>query len=326
MSAPIVSIICINYNQGKFLEEAIESVFSQTYKQLEVFLIDNASTDISVTLIPYLLQKYPSIKFIQNTTNEGICKAFNKAFKQSQGKYVIDLAADDVLLSDRVEKQVAIFETLPENYAILFSNAQYINQESEKLHFHYNINSEGKALQQPPSGDVYKAIFESPFICTPTQLMRSECIKQLGGYDENLAYEDFDYWVRSSRVYLYYYQDEVTTLKRIVSKSITFRFYEKGHNVMLNSTFEVLKKAVLFNNTKEEKLLIARNVRFNIRQAFFTQNFELALNLFELLKKIDSPDFVSIVLAKAASFKIPCYNLYKAYLHLRYGKIISSNI
>jgi glycosyltransferase involved in cell wall biosynthesis len=323
---PLVTIICINYNQGKFLTEAINSVYDQTYTNTEVFLVDNASTDGSDEIIKNLLQQYPSIHFIQNNTNEGICKAFNKAFGFSKGKYVIDLAADDVLLPTRIENQVGIFENLPENYAIIFSNAQYIDTDSNKLHFHYPINENKKVIDIPPSGDIYKEIFGKPFICTPTQLMRSETIKKLGGYDENLSYEDFDYWVRSSREYLYYYQDEITTLKRIVKKSITFRFYEKGENVMLESTYQVLKKAIKLNKTIEENIALASNIRFNLRQAFFTHNFELAQKLFQLLVEMNEADLASKLLFWAAKCRIPMYSIYKIYLHLRYGKLISSNI
>src|SRR5688500_9747171 len=102
MSLPRVTIICLCYNQARFIREAILSVLSQTYFEIQFVVVDDASTDNSVSVIKECVALYPQINFIPLSKNSGNCKAFNLALLEAEGEFVIDLAADDVLLPDRV--------------------------------------------------------------------------------------------------------------------------------------------------------------------------------------------------------------------------------
>src|SRR6187455_35784 len=104
MNGPLVSVICLCYNQASFVREAVLSVIHQTYRDIELIIIDDASTDNSVEVISDVLKSHPSIKFIPLKKNVGNCKAFNMGYRLSRGQYLIDLAADDVLLPARIER------------------------------------------------------------------------------------------------------------------------------------------------------------------------------------------------------------------------------
>ena len=307
----------------------------QTYPNIEMIIVDDASTDKSEEQIEKFLTEIPlyqsaaknpgaifnvnHIKFIQNKDNLGNCVAFNLALQKCKGKYIIDLAADDVLMDERIDKQVKIFEELSEDYGVIFSNAIYINEEDKVLRYHFETDENGKSKTLVPSENVYQSIFERYFIPTATMMIRRTVLEELHGYDENLSYEDFDFWVRSSRNHLYFYQDEVTTLKREVKGSHSFSFYQKNNNPHLESTLLVCHKARVLNQNEEENQALAKCVEYHLRQSFYTQNFDLVkgyqILLDKLIKKPKSP-FLRLILL-LSKCKIRIFWLYQLYFRIR---------
>jgi glycosyltransferase involved in cell wall biosynthesis len=298
------------------VEEALFSVINQTYQVLELIIVDDASTDNSVSVIQEFINKYPHIQLIINDRNMGNCRAFNRALAYARGKYVIDLAADDVLLDTRIEKQVNVFEQLEAGYGVIFTNAMYINEQSALISYHYPVDNQGKSRQFIPAGDIYENILRSYFICTPTMIMRKSLLDELGGYDENLSYEDFDFWVRSARNYKYYYLDEVLTLKRKVAGSLSTKFYQVRMNHLLASTLLVCKKAKALNTAPSEAEALSVNVRYHLRQSFYTENFSLVFEYYELLQQTGKTDFITQVILWLSTYKIPVSWLYKLYLKM----------
>lgn len=301
------------YNHAAFVEEALFSVVNQTYHHIQLIVVDDASTDDSLTLIKDFIQEFPQTQLITNTDNLGNCRSFNKALTLAKGKYLIDLAADDALLDTRIEKQVTVFESLDDNYGVIFTNALYLDERSQIIGTHYKTNLQGKSKMPVPSGDVYTAILRSYFICTPTMMMRKSVLDKLGGYDENLSYEDFDFWVRSSRKNLYYYLDDILTLKRKVKGSLSTQFYSVRKNEMLASTLMICRKAQQLNQTEAENKALATCVRYHLRQSYFTQNFPLVFEYAQLLKEIDKLDKLTqaiLVLSKQKAAITPLYRLY----------------
>ena len=136
MPQPLVTIICLCYNHERFLREALDSVLAQTYANLELIVVDDMSTDNSVAIIQEYTRKYPQLNFISTGKNVGNTKAFNLGWRASKGEFVIDFATDDVLLSERVEKQVEAFSKVDQSYGVVYSDAEYINDNSEHLYYH----------------------------------------------------------------------------------------------------------------------------------------------------------------------------------------------
>ena len=99
----LVSINIVNWNGRRYLEQCIESILKQTYKPIEINIIDNFSTDGSME---YLRNKYPEIRIVENKKNQGFSKAHNQGILLSKGEYIIPLNFDIVLSTDFVEKMV----------------------------------------------------------------------------------------------------------------------------------------------------------------------------------------------------------------------------
>ena len=215
--------------------------------------------------------------FVDNATPQGNCRAFNAGWRLSSGVFVIDLAADDVLLNDRI--RVGVDRLLETGAGVHFSDAWLINSYGQSLGRH---NERFKA--PIPEGDLYAELVRRYLICPPTMLFRREVLDALGGYDESLAYEDFDFWVRSSRQFQYAYTDLPLVKKRLLAHSHA-RTQEKFRNSHQRSTLEVCKKIAGLNRTPEERRALKLRLWHEIRQCIKKGNLGLIPDYLSLLKQ-----------------------------------------
>ena len=118
-----VSIIIPCFNQGEWIKEAVESAVNQTYKNVEIVIINDGSTDNSEDVIHSLCEKYPDIVFINEKENHGVVYARNKAIQMTSAEYILPLDADDKIAPSYVEKAVKILEENP-NIGIVYSRAR----------------------------------------------------------------------------------------------------------------------------------------------------------------------------------------------------------
>ncbi|WP_242927688.1 glycosyltransferase family 2 protein [Pontibacter vulgaris] len=308
---PLVSVICLCYNHERFIREALDSVLAQTYPNLEILVVDDCSTDNSVSIIQTYLQQHPQIRFISTGQNRGNCAAFNMGWHAATGDFIIDFATDDVLLPDRVEKQVAAFAALDINYGVIYSDAEYISDSSQHISFH------SQKYTYTACGDVFADVISRYFICPPTMLMRREVLEYLGGYDESLAYEDFDFWVRSARRYKYQYLPEVTTKRRIHDNSLSQGIYRKG-NLLLNSTVRVCEKALKLVRTPAERAALAKRLKYEARHAYLTGNYTEAESFLALLKQVTDLSLSYKGLYLLNKYKIDLSSIRKLYYSLKY--------
>ncbi|MVM36027.1 glycosyltransferase [Spirosoma sp. HMF4905] len=311
-SKPWVTVIFICYNHQNYVVKALQSVIEQDYPTIELIVIDNGSTDHSVERINDFIQLYPTIRFIQNEVNLGLNRAFNQGLALARGSYIIDLSADDVLLPSRITKQVAAFEQLPDDYGVVFSNAAYIDANGQETGYHYAIDRKGHSCVTVPTGAVFKYILEAYFICTPTMMMRRDVLHELGGYDEMLSYEDFDFWVRSSRHYRYAYLDEVLTQKRQLPNALSTQIV-LPNNSLLPSTLIVCQKAFKLCATPDEFQALAFRIQTFIRKAFYTEQFKLAAQFGHLLRQIAPPNVRTQFILVLCRLHVPVNSVYRSY-------------
>lgn len=263
MSLPAVTVICLCYNQGRFVKEAIESVRAQTYPNVQLLVVDDASSDNSVGIIKACLATIPSARFFSLSKNMGNCKAFNHALKYADGDFVIDLAADDILLPDRISEGVKALMTAGERYGVNFTDAYKISEDGRILSRH----SDRFPHDTIPQGDIYRELISRYFICSPTMMFRAEVIRTLKGYDESLSYEDFDFWVRSSRNFLYCYTPKLLVKKRMVKGSMSARQFSLFDR-QLESTFRICEKIFRLNQSADEQRALQQRILYEIRVCF----------------------------------------------------------
>lgn len=288
---PLVTVICLCYNHEKFVIEALTSITNQTYKNIEIIVADDGSNDLSVQKIKEWYKNYPHTQIIINETNLGNTKTFNKALKYSNGDFIIDLAADDVLLPNCIEKQISTFlNSKMERLAIVYGNAEIISEDNIHLGYYYKVDADKKAIIKPASGDIYKAILsQSSMICSISSMIKKEVLIELNGYDENLSYEDLDIWIRTSRKYNFEFIDSVLIQKRELANSLGNMFYKKlnSRTKKINrSTYLVIRKAIALNQTKEENKALLKRLHFEMEKAYRTLDLLLFIKYIPLELKL----------------------------------------
>ena len=281
---PLVTVICLCHNHKQFVRFALESVLAQTYKRIELIIVDDGSSDGSKEEILQFISEKGKYLFINNIKPAGNCKAFNIAFEQSTGSYIIDLAADDMLLPKRIEEGINDFLNASENTGVQFTDAFIADKNGAIQSTFYQRDRAGKITNTPAFGNIFKNILRSYFICPPTMMMKATVLRELSGYDENLSYEDFDFWVRSSRSWQYIFNPAPLVKKREIKSSLGKK-QNQWRNKYVHSTYSVCHKALNLCEYPDEFKTLAWRCVYEIKQCIKTGNFSLLTKYFWLIKK-----------------------------------------
>jgi len=182
MGSPLVSVLMPAYNSEKYIAEAIESILNQTYKNIELIIVDDASLDSTWHIISEFKRKDSRIVAVRNETNLYIAENRNKAISLANGKYIAWQDSDDVSYSHRIEKQVEFMEANPEvGICGGFLDFYFNNEIVEHRKYFYS----DKKLR--------KTVFRQSPVAQPTAIIRKECIDKVGMFNaEYPPAEDLD--------------------------------------------------------------------------------------------------------------------------------------
>ncbi|MEQ9467538.1 MAG: glycosyltransferase [Ekhidna sp.] len=276
---PLVSVVCLCHNQERFVQESIKSVWSQSYPNIELIVVDDGSSDGSKELIHSILDG-KNVKFISLETTLGNCQAFNLGFRESRGEYIIDLAADDILMPERVLCGINTF--MKSDAGVSFCDVLNIDENGKELGTHFKRDKKGTLFCQVPEGDIYANLIKKYFISPPSMMIKREVLEELNGYDESLSYEDFDFWIRSSRNWKYAFTNEVLVKKRKVAGSLSDQQFRRK-STHQKSTLRVCQKIKKLNRTREERSALRIRCLYEIRQCLRQRNFKLIPGFLRLL-------------------------------------------
>lgn len=290
-NTPLVTIICLCYNHEQFVVEALNSVINQTYKNIELIIVDDRSSDNSVNVIKEWLKNHPEIPFIANEKNQGNTKAFNKGLKISKGDYIIDLAADDVLMENCVALQINQFQNSTyENLGIVYGGLELIDENNNTIGNFFDIYNSNTSGKENRSGDIYKGLLNMQNnVCSVSSMVKREVYDRFSGYDESLAYEDYDLWIKTARYYNFDFIDTILVKKRELTTSLTsyrVRRWNKKTWKLGFSTYKILLNALHLNQSKDEYSAILKRIRLETKIAIKTGNFLLFLRYIWMELKI----------------------------------------
>ena len=164
------------------------------------------------------------------------------------------------LLPERIALGVNTLQQAGDQYGVHFSDAAWIDEAGKHLHFH----SDRFPHATIPQGDIYKELIIRYFICPPTVMFTREVISTLGGYDETLTYEDFDFWIRSARRFNYVYSPEVMVKKRLTSKAMANQQFEVL-NRHSRTTYWVCRKIMELNRSRDEQSALNQRIYYEIK-------------------------------------------------------------
>lgn len=275
---PLVSIICLSYNHESYVVEALNSVINQTYSNIELLIADDCSSDHSVAVIQNWLKNHPNVYFQVNGKNLGNTKTFNQLAKKAKGKFIIDLAADDVLLPECVSKQISTFQnTKFKKLGIVYGNSLEISEKGDTLSDYYLPH------ENPQSGNIYEMVIShSTKICSVSSMVKREVFENVGYYNEELFFEDLDLWVKASRIYEFEYIPEIIIKKRVLPHSLGAHFYKKKNDKtkkLHKSSLAILKNAYHLNRTKKEFKALLGRIKYEFRMFLKSREYKLMFQL-----------------------------------------------
>lgn len=247
---PLVTVVGLCYNHSRYVVETLESIRQQSYPHLQVILIDDCSKDDSVSIVEnWLRQHQLNWTFIKHEQNHGITKSLNESLLSAQGKYYKAIACDDVLLPHFISTMVERFEQLPNEYALIYSDVQTINEHSEVFGTTPFTERGWDAEEKVPSGKLFDQLAGWCFIPAVGTFMRTSVLKELK-FDETLMVEDWDMWLQMARKY---------QIKGIVPAMGRYRIhsaslYQQKSPAYRDHELRTLEKHLGFSKVADEKI------------------------------------------------------------------------
>ena len=210
---PRVSVIIPAYNSAAYTVETVESVLAQTYRNLEVIVVDDGSTDHTrEALAPYA----DRIHYVYKD-NGGACSARNEGIRRASGEYIACLDCDDLWLPEKLEHSLPVLEQDP-TMGFVCSPCYTIGPSGELI---------GEVRYPFDQANTYLNLLAENYVLAPTVVMRRSCLEQVGLFDESIFIPaDWDLWLRLARQFRVGYIDRPLSKYRLAS-NYTLRHVDK---------------------------------------------------------------------------------------------------
>jgi glycosyltransferase involved in cell wall biosynthesis len=225
INEPLVSVIIPTYNSEKYIEETLKSVLNQTYKNFEILIIDDGSSDSTNTIVEQYIKKDKRIFSykVDRAGNPSIPR--NYGIKQAKGEYIAFIDSDDLWVKNKLEVQMKHYLSNP-NYAFVYSMSFTFGDVNFFSPFFEVLPLLNRAVRN--KNDLLSIGNSVP--CS-TVLTKTSLLKKVGGFDEdiNLRAEDYDLWIRLSEF------GSICFIPRIQT-------YYRVHSSQLSSDWETKRK------------------------------------------------------------------------------------
>lgn len=197
---PLVSVIIPFYNRIGLLPRALESVIGQTYKELEIILVDDGSTD---DVGPILSEfKDGRIRYVRHDVNRGVSAARNSGIKAAVGDYISFLDSDDEWLPTKAERQVASLVGGRGEFEVSYCFSDVVSDVTNKLIGRHNFEEEGNILHHALIGTIAQEGGNCLCILVNSLMLAKEEMLRVGGFDETMRkHEDWELLVRLAEKY-----------------------------------------------------------------------------------------------------------------------------
>lgn len=203
MNKPKVSIILPTYNRAYILSKAINSVLNQTYKEFELIIVDDGSTDNTSALVESFHDE--RILYLYTQINQGAAAARNYGIEHANYDYIAFEDSDDAWHPDKLEKQMSLMQSDSRNPGFVYHKICYDMGENR----YAILPSEAVPLEKK-SGDIYAQLLYDNLVDCPSMLIKKSCLDDVGLFDTSLkALEDYDLALRLAKKYSAAFVNEV---------------------------------------------------------------------------------------------------------------------
>lgn len=264
MNSPLVSVICVTMNHAKYVAQCFNSIVDQTYKNIEVLYVDNNSADETFEIAEKIYKSsglpYQGFK---REKSYNLPANLNFLIKKAKGDYYFLISGDDWTLPGCIEGMVNHYEK-NKQYGFVYGNGWYFYEDKQKL--------VPAANERFISGRIFDHIFLYGVLFPVGILVKKETFEELGLYDETVAIEDYDFWLRVSEKYEVGYYDVPTIVYRKHSESMT------GSLGYINIP-EYIKIVDKYKHNKQYERVKRRFRQFTIYENILKKNRLKALSL-----------------------------------------------
>ncbi len=258
---PKVSVIIPTYNREQFIARTIQSVLNQTYKDFEIVVVDDGSTDTTKEKLGTFGSK---IKLIEQPNSERAVSR-NNGVKNSSGEYIAFLDSDDAWIQDKLEDQVKLLDSRPE-VILTYGQSLRINEKGEKI-------KTAKRQLEGFSGNVFENLLMRNFVVSPTPTIRREFFEKTTGFQSKyIPYEDWEFWLRFSLLGKFYFLDKPFAYYRIhKNQSVKLLEAEKIERVTTLLLEDSFRLKEIPEKIKDQSMGLA-NLRFSYWYILANQN------------------------------------------------------
>lgn len=302
---PKLSIICPCHNAEDFIEDAIKSTLAQSFKDFELFIIDNACTDKTIELAKNFKDK--RIKFLK-VKEKSLPKARNAAIEKAKGKYIALLDADDIFYPKKFEREIAFLDLHPE-YIGSYSAIDYIDRNSMLIAKSYE-----KLFSF--SGEIFLNLLKANIVQIPSPIYRKETVTAIQGFDENISFaEDWDFHLKMAYKGPIYFYEDANCAYRKHPKQMSLNYDVKDREekafYLLNKNLENL--SCYLKKFKDKKLKASVLKYKSIEKPYESLGRKLALFLKSRFTSVSEKEIQNTELLKNRIYSNLYYRLAKEY-------------
>ncbi|WP_051538017.1 glycosyltransferase family 2 protein [Butyrivibrio proteoclasticus] len=198
-SDSLVSVIITTYNRSHILPRAIRNMLGQTYQNIELIVVDDASSDGTKEAVETI--KDDRLRYIRNDNNIGVSHARNLGIEAARGTYIVYQDDDDLSRVDKLEKLLLTAERSPENVGLVYHETINHIKKAEKINDQKAIVIPARAMADVKKrGFIFPALLPWNFVACTSMMIKKSCFDKVGTFDESLfAFEDWDMTLRISR-------------------------------------------------------------------------------------------------------------------------------
>jgi glycosyltransferase involved in cell wall biosynthesis len=249
---PLVTIGIAVYNGADHILQTLASINNQTYQNIEIVIVDDCSKDNSYEICRrWEIESSFPIAVCQNKSNLRLPATRNVLLEKSRGKYLCLFDQDDMMLPDKIESDVLVFEEQKNNVALIYSDLNLMDEAGNPFGKGYfeRIGFKGRG-----NDDLFKELIQMNFIPAPSVMVRSELLKKVGGYDESLQFDDWDIWLRLAKEYEFVYSGVINVFYRIHNSSMMANKHSGQTSLRNKANMKMFEKHLGLNNDYDEAL------------------------------------------------------------------------
>lgn len=267
MNLPLVTIGAINYNNSPYVLETLDSIAAQTYSEIELVIVDDASTDDSLHKIEQWLLNYSRpYKLVVHSQNEGVHKGYESVINNASGKYISFIATDDLFEPGKISEQVSIFQNLGNNYGVVYGDMIEINEIGQlKSQPNFALHKSKDKHWQLPQGQVFERVSKQFLIYVQSTLIRASLLKTFS-FQYKAFSEDWQIILFLARHSKFFGTENIVVRYRRHTLSLTSQnLRQEKHHLWCKSNALMFHEAYHFpQNTKKEKKVLADCIKSHL--------------------------------------------------------------